>query len=209
MSLHERSEQLVRQGNASGIERLVNSIGADERANIERTFSPELRSAIAHAARLLRDAEAVALVGARSGFPVVFYLKYLLDLFRDRVSLIPTAWGNNFEIISDLGEAGLVVAVSIHPYSRETVEAAEFAAARGVPIVAITDTELSPIARLARLPLYVFTETSSFFRSPVAMMTVVHALTAAVVTLSGDDALDRLKRREDALARSHAYWQGR
>jgi DNA-binding MurR/RpiR family transcriptional regulator len=128
---------------------------------------------------------------------------------RDRVSLIPTVWGNNYEVISELGEDGLVIAVSIHPYSRETVEAVEFAAARGVDIVAVTDSEVSPIAQLSRVPLYVSTETSSFFRSPVAMMTVVHALAAAVVTLSGDTALDRLKNREEALAKSHAYWQGR
>jgi DNA-binding MurR/RpiR family transcriptional regulator len=209
MSLLERSTQLVRQGSASGIERLVGSIGSDERDNIERTFQPQLLTAIAEAARLIRQAEAVALVGARTGFPVVFYLKYLLDLFRDRVSLIPTVWGNNYEVISELGESGLVVAVSIHPYSRETVEAVEFAAARRVGIVAVTDTELSPIARLAQLPLYVSTETSSFFRSPIAMMTVVHALAAAVVTLTGDAALDRLKSREEALTKSHAYWQGR
>lgn len=209
LSLVERSAQLVRQGGASGIERLVGSIGADERDNIERTFQPHLHAAIAEAARLIQKAEALALVGARSGFPVVFYLKYLLDLFRDRVSLVPTAWGNNFEVISELGTSGLVVAVSIHPYSRETVEAVEFAAARGVDIVAITDSEVSPIARLAKLPLYVSTETSSFFRSPIVMMVVVHALAAAVVTLTGDAALDRLTSREEALTKSHAYWQER
>lgn len=209
LSLLERSAQLVRQGSASGIERLVGSIAVDERDNIYRTFQPELLAAIAEAARLINKADAIALVGARSGFPVVFYLKYLLDLFRDRVSLIPTIWGNNYEVISELGEGGLVVAVSIHPYSRETVEAIEFAAAHKVGIIALTDSEVSPIARLSQLPLYVSTETSSFFRSPIALMTVVHALVAAVVTLAGDTALDRLKQREEALTNSHAYWQGR
>jgi DNA-binding MurR/RpiR family transcriptional regulator len=207
LSLSDRGRLLLETGTASGLERLVAAVALSERSNIDRSFGQNPENDIINAAVMLHSANSVTLVGARSCFPVAFYLKYLLDLFRSEVRLVPTIGGNNYDQVVALDEGDVVTAISIHPYSRETVEATTYARLKGVKIISITDSTVSPIARLADLTLVVANDTPSFFRSPISMMAIAHAIGAAVVAIAGDEVIAKLREREEALRTSNAYWQ--
>lgn len=73
-----------------------------------------------------------------------------------------------------------VIVCSFTPYSDETVRIANYIAARGIPMVAITDTPLSPIAKCASIWLEVAESDHSGFRSLSASIALASALPVAV-----------------------------
>src|SRR4029077_19387893 len=75
------------------------------------------------------------------------------------------AGGTGVDAMRTMGKEDVLIAVSIEPYTRQTLHAVEFAAERKVGIIALTDSCLSPIARLAATSIIVATGSPSFFQT--------------------------------------------
>jgi DNA-binding MurR/RpiR family transcriptional regulator len=73
------------------------------------------------------------------------------------------------------------VAISFYPYGSETTELAQNAAARGVPVVAFTDSLLSPLAQLAEVCFCVKEAEIHCFRSLNATMSLVQAVAISLI----------------------------
>ena len=67
-------------------------------------------------------------------------------------------------------------------------------------MVAITDSEVSPLAQLASATILVATDSPSFFHSMTPMLAVTEILAALVAGRSGQKALAALGRTEAQLA---------
>ena len=74
----------------------------------------------------------------------------------------------------------LLFAVSFRFYATEVVNIVEEAARRGVPVVAITDSTLSPLAKSANVLFSVPEHEYTFSRSLAAPMCLAQALTVAL-----------------------------
>jgi len=98
------------------------------------------------------------------------------------------------------------VAVGLAPYSRQTVEATLHASAQGATVIAITDSELSPLARASAERLLFEPASSSFFHSIVAAHALVERLMAEVASCGGRKVVARLQQREMLLRDAGAYW---
>ena len=73
-----------------------------------------------------------------------------------------------------------VVAVSFTPYASESVALAQAAAARHVPMVAVTDSPFSPLAQIAEVWFEVVEANFEGFRSMAATLSLAMTLTVAV-----------------------------
>jgi DNA-binding MurR/RpiR family transcriptional regulator len=100
----------------------------------------------------------------------------------------------------------VLFAVSFRPYTRTTILAAEYAMSHGCPIVAMTDSELSPLNLRAAHTIFVDPSAPSFFDSIVEPLTVIEALLALLMARGGQTAIANLKNSEDQLSRFGAYW---
>jgi DNA-binding MurR/RpiR family transcriptional regulator len=98
-----------------------------------------------------------------------------------------------------------VLVVSVSPYTRLTLDGAGFARERGAAIVAVTDSVLSPLARMASDAIIVGTETPSFFHTMSPAFAVVECLAALVAAGKGDQALAALSASEEQLAAFSTY----
>ncbi|MFB9886763.1 MurR/RpiR family transcriptional regulator [Balneatrix alpica] len=98
---------------------------------------------------LLQQAQAVHVVGLRRSFAVASYLVYALRHIDRRVHMIDGNGGMLEEQASVLGKGDVLVAISYSPYAAETSGVVHRAHERGVPIIAITDSKLSPLVPLA------------------------------------------------------------
>lgn len=129
------------------------------------------------AAQALASGRTVHLMGLRRAFPVAVYLAYALDkmgiaaMLHDSVGSLSSRHA--------LRRGDVAVAVSFNPYSAETVDFAEDAHARGLPVVAITDAGLSPLRRLESILLVVSEADYGAFRGLAATMTLATALAVA------------------------------
>ena len=145
------------------------------------------------AVRLLEAAEAVYVVGFRRAFPVSSYLAYSLSQAGKRVVFVDGVAGLARQQVQMLTPKDLLIAVSYHPYADETVHAVETAAARGAPVLSISDSLVSPIAKPATMTLQVRESEIRAFRSLSASMCLAQALVIGFAF--------EASRKEDARAR--------
>ena len=82
------------------------------------------------------------------------------------------------------------LAVSFRFYANEVVNVVEEAAARGIPIVAISDSTLSPLAKSARVLFAVPEHEYTFSRSLAAPMCLAQALTVALAARIQNNVVD-------------------
>lgn len=129
------------------------------------------------AVRLIRDAEAVYLVGLRRSFPVASYLAYALPHVENkRAYLIDGLAGMLTEQSGMIRRGDLLIAISFRPYAKETAEIVARAREKGARIVAISDTRLSPISREADVIFEIKDAEVRQFRSLTATLCLAQTL---------------------------------
>jgi DNA-binding MurR/RpiR family transcriptional regulator len=94
--------------------------------------------------------------------------------------LIDAVGGLAAEDISFATPEDRILAISFTPYASETISLAQRAAARGVPIIAITDSPFSPLASVASLWFEIQEANFEGFRSMSATLSLAMTLTVAV-----------------------------
>ena len=85
-----------------------------------------------------------------------------------------------FEQMLRVGEGDVVIGISFPRYSTRTVRAMEFARDQGATVVAVTDSELSPLYDTANYRLLAKSDMASFVDSLVAPLSIINALIVAV-----------------------------
>ena len=92
-----------------------------------------------------------------------------------------------FEQLLRVGEGDVVIGISFPRYSTRSVRALEFARDQGATVVAVTDSELSPLYDTARYRLLAKSDMVSFADSLVAPLSVINALIVAVGRKKSDE----------------------
>jgi DNA-binding MurR/RpiR family transcriptional regulator len=142
----------------------------------EKIDSQQLEQAV----EMLSEAETIYLVGLRRSFPITSYMSYAFGKLGIKNMLIDAVGGLAAEDISFATPQDRILAISFTPYASETISLAQRAAARGVPIVAITDSPFSPLAAVASLWFEIQEANFEGFRSMSATLSLAMTLTVAV-----------------------------
>jgi DNA-binding MurR/RpiR family transcriptional regulator len=128
----------------------------------------------------LAKAQAIYIAAVRRSFPAATYLAYALQHTAKPVRLLSGLGGMLHDDIRGIGKRDVLVAVSFMPYGRETQYCVRAARTRGAGIIAITDGNLSPIARHADIVLPVTEGTAFAFRSLTSTISVCQTLFIAL-----------------------------
>ena len=139
------------------------------------------------ATRMMQRADTIYLIGQLRSAPVVELLRYVLTMLGQRVVLLDASGGLSTHMARVIGPRDLLVAVSFRFYASEVVTIAEECAARGAPVVAISDTTLSPLARMASVLFAVPEHDYTFSRSLAAPMCLAQALTVGLAARLQED----------------------
>ena len=99
-------------------------------------------------AKRIHEAQTIAILGGDMAISLVEFLDYKLTLLGFRV-LSATSPGKTAHAVRNLGKKDLVIAISFRRGLRQTVEGVEQARANGAYCVGITNTFISPLARLS------------------------------------------------------------
>ncbi|MBL9190460.1 MAG: MurR/RpiR family transcriptional regulator [Opitutaceae bacterium] len=168
---------------------------------------PAVLDQLVAAAGRLHSARRIYGLGLRASYPVAWQLDYILSLFGDRSVLLNCASGAGLDAIRGASGKDVLLVVSVKPYTRTTIETARYAAERGVPIVALTDSQASPLARLAAHVLLVPTGSPSFFHTMAPAFALAEILASLAAGRGGETVAAELKRTEAQLAAFHTHWQ--
>ena len=132
------------------------------------------------AVETLSNAETIYLIGLRRSFPVVSYMAYAFGKLGVRNVLIDSVGGLAAEEISFATGADAVFGISFAPYASDTIALVGRAAERGVPVVAVTDSPFSPLAKDASVSFEVVEADVEGFRLLSASFALAMTLTVAI-----------------------------
>jgi DNA-binding MurR/RpiR family transcriptional regulator len=176
----------VREGEMAFLADLV----ARDVASLQELLASVDAAALAMAADMMEAADTVYLIGQLRSAPVVDLLRYVLTMLGKRTVLLDASGGLATHMAKVARPTDVLFVVSFRFYATEVVNVAEETAARGVPIIALTDSTLSPYAKLARILFAVPEHEYTFSRSLAAPMCLAQALCVALAA--------RLQKNTDA-----------
>jgi DNA-binding MurR/RpiR family transcriptional regulator len=166
---------------------------------IGRLAEPATLQRLADAAERLHRARRIYCLGLRSCHAAAWHFHYMLSLLSGNTVMLDDAGGTGLDAIRGAVARDVLLAASVEPYANATIEGARYAAENGVPIVAVTDSEVSPLAQIATVTILVQTDSPSFFHTMTPLLAVSEILAALVAGRSGDKATAALARTEAQL----------
>lgn len=192
---------------APGFEARVRALDVELRSSADRSEAAFLRDLVvrdiaslqdmlndtddadlARAAQLLDEAAVVYLVGQLRSAPVVELMRYILTMLGKKCVLLDTSGGLATHMAQTMSAGDVLFAVSFRFYATEVVNIVQAAAAAGIPVVAISDSTLSPLAKSASVLFAVPEHEYTFSRSLAAPMCLAQALAVSVAARVQKDA---------------------
>jgi DNA-binding MurR/RpiR family transcriptional regulator len=197
--------QVVSQ-KAKGERGLAKDIIATLTTHISRLSEADALDRLTEGAALLASAQKIYCLGLRSSHTVAWHLTYILSLLGERAILLDSVAGMGMDPIRSATDKDVLFAVSVEPYTRATVEVVQYAYRQGIPIVAVTDSAVSPLAQVAQTTVLVSTDAPAFFHTMTPAFVVGEILAALVAGRGGETSLEALRRTEDQLTAFNIHW---
>lgn len=181
LNYNERLEQLRAHAEAASKPHLIFQGFSEASARSIAALSEKLDPAeLDRAVERLAAARTIYLLGLRRSYPIAAYMAYAFGKLGVASILVDAVGGLAAEQMTFATREDAVLAISFAPYASETVQLARGVAGRGVPLVAITDGPLSPLAQIASPWIEVGEANFEGFRSMAATLTLAMTLTVAI-----------------------------
>jgi DNA-binding MurR/RpiR family transcriptional regulator len=146
-------------------------------SRLEEHVAPER---LDHAVGLIAGAGRIHVLAQRRAFPVACYLGYALAQLELPVSFMDGVGGMVREQARGMRPGDVLVAVSFRNYSPEVIDLAADAWRRGLAVVVITDSAVSPLVRNATVAFDLGDPSDQPFRSLVEPLCLAQALVVGV-----------------------------
>ena len=200
-SYRDRIEQLRRKAKPADRTGFLNQFVGEailELGHLEENVRP---ADIAAAVKLICRASHVHVLAQRRAFPVACYLAYALSQLELKAYLLDGMGGMLGESLHNMARDDVLIVASFHSYTQAVIDAAAVAHRQGIPVIAITDSPLSPLKPSARVCFQLGLAADTPFRSLVAPLCLAQAL---VVTAGHRMAEAPARPRTPARARAPA-----
>lgn len=199
-SIAGRAAELMTRRDADGDATLIADTIDALHGHLSDLANPCIIAALTAAADVMVEARNIFCLGLRSSYPAAYLVHYVGSMLGSPTVLIEGAGGTPNDALRSVGPGDVFLAVTARPYTRYTVHAAEFAVSRGAKLVALTDSDLSPISNLAAVVIRVRAETPSFFHTMTPSFAAAECLVELIAAKRGTGALEALKANEAYLA---------
>jgi DNA-binding MurR/RpiR family transcriptional regulator len=181
----------------------LDAIAAKERENISALFDTFDARSFTNAVRMLRRASEVLVVGTRSTASLAHHLWFALDKIAVRARRVSAIGLETYDQLSRMDRSACVVVIGFPRYLREHVKLLEYAKARRLATLTITDSTFSPLR--GDVALYAPAESASFVAFHCAPLILINALVHEVSIADATKTLEALKQFE-ALAETQQYF---
>lgn len=169
---------------------LLRNLVARDVASLQALLTDTASEDLAKAARLFEKADVIYLLGQLRSAPVVELLRYVLTMLGKRCILLDPSAGLATHMARTMRTSDVLMAVSFRFYAIEVVNIVESMAAKKIPIIAISDSTLSPLAKNADVFFAVPEHEYTFSRSLAAPMCLAQALTLTLAARLQDNNKD-------------------
>jgi DNA-binding MurR/RpiR family transcriptional regulator len=204
-SYRGRAEELLQRRDSEGDEALIQDIFSVLGRHLQELSAPLAIKRFKAAADIIVRSKRVFCLGLRSTFSVAYSFHYARSLFGAASVLLDGPGGIATDTLRTIGPTDVLLAISVKPYTRQTLQAVRYAGKRGAQVIAVTDSEVSPLVALAKQTLIIRTETPSFFHTMAPAFAAIECLTALVAARRGTQTLKSLAASEEQLEAFDTY----
>lgn len=141
-------------------------------------------------------AKRVFILGVRSASLLVQFMGYYLNYLLDDVRIVTSGVGDVFEQLIKLNEDDVLIGISFARYATRTIEGMELAKQHGAKVIAITDSEVSPLCKYADISMFAPSETTTFVDSLVSPLSLINALIVAISINKKSEVTNHLQSLE-------------
>jgi len=151
---------------------------------------------IQKAANMISSGKQVYIIGYRTSYPLSYLLFMFLNQVIESVNMVDMIGGSVYDQLTTWSKNDVLVALSFPRYSRVTLEISNYAKGKGCKIIALTDSVLSPIGKIADIVLPLRCDSPLFFNSLVGCLSVINCLVGGVVLRRKQRSTLQLKKRD-------------
>lgn len=184
---------------------LLSELYNTEAKNLAETLGPERYEQITAALGYLQNARRIYVMGLRSLFSAAYYFNYVCGMFMDNITLVSSTGGTFADELRRIDERDVLLAFSYHPYTQDSMRAIEFASSKNAKIVAITDSQVAPVAAHAVVLLLAPNATPSLLPSVTPALAMSQTLAALLLANCGEESLEEIARSESQLKHFNVY----
>jgi DNA-binding MurR/RpiR family transcriptional regulator len=190
----QRMEVTTEQiGENDVLEKVLNS----DIDKIKKTLESTSKQDFSQAVDSLVEAKNIYILGVRSSSALARFLSfYFTHIFESVILVETTSASEMFEKIMRISENDVLIGISFPRYSRRTAKAFSYAKECGAKTIAITDSNVSPIAEKADYALLARSDMASFVDSLVAPLSLINALIVAVGLKKRDEVTNTFNKLE-------------
>ncbi len=139
----------------------------------------------------------IYICGLRSSSALANFMGFYYGLLFANVRIVNGSSASEvFEQILRISKGDVFIAMSFPRYSQRTIKAMRYAREMEATVIGITNTEASPIAKLADIPLYARSDMISFLDTLVAPLSLVNALIVATSAKAKGDLFSNFEKLE-------------
>lgn len=173
---------------------------------IRLTLEETDRTSFSCAVEAISSARRVYILGVRSASALANFMSfYFTFIFDNVVHVDTTSISEVFEQVMRIGPDDVLIGLSFPRYSKRTVKAMQYAKKQGATVIAITDSDVSPLANIADVSLFAKSDMASFVDSLVAPLSLVNALIVAVSRVKNDQLEATFGKLESIWAEYEVY----
>lgn len=143
----------------------------------------------------------------RSSHALAYYFHYAGRMAHPGLQLIPRHMGSAIDDLVEATSEDCLFAITVHPYSADTIQSMRFARDRAIKIVLLSDSEVIAPGVNPDVVLPVSTRTLHPFSSFSGAMAVLECLLGHLFDAGGDAARDRVEQFQKAREDTGAYWR--
>lgn len=185
-------------------EELLSVFSRKVQSHIQSDAGEETGRRLMDAAARIGAARRVYVAGFRSCAGFASFFATLLSALRPDVVLLGQ-YPSLADQLADMAGEDVLVALSFSRYSKSALFTAQAAREAGCPVIAMTDSYVSPIAEGAALTVIHSVENFTYFNSYASLAVNLEKIALLVSHKSRDRAEERLKKLEGLLSRTGGY----
>lgn len=183
----------------SGAGELARDMLASLAEQVARLSVPESLARLEAGAEVLAAARRVYVLGARSCHSVAWQFHYVMSLLGEKTVHLDGPAGTGADALIRASADDVLLVISINPYANQSLEVAALARKSGLKIVAITDSEVSPLTQIADHALIATTESRTFFHSLTPALALSEVLCGILANMDREGALKALAQADAQL----------
>lgn len=158
----------------------LTTIANGEIENIQATLDSLDQTAFDKAVNILVSASNIYTMGLGVSSFLAQIAAYYLNKISTKAKPLTHGSVSFREQIISIDKDDVIIAISLQPYSYETIEAAEFAKINGIRVISLTDQLVSPITQFSDVIFTVKTESIVFINAVSSILVIIYALATGI-----------------------------